>query len=138
MPTATTNDQEIIDLEKQFWGAIRDGDADAASSMVNDTCLVTGAQGNSAIDPKMFAKLMEDPKWTLHEFSFEKENVAFLNDDTAVIAYTVTEKLTVEGKPLTLKAADASTWVRRDGRWLCALHTESVLGDPFGRDKRPQ
>jgi hypothetical protein len=86
----------------------------------------------------MFAKLMEDPKWTLHEFSFEKENVAFLNDDTAVIAYTVTEKLTVEGKPLTLKAADASTWVRRDGRWLCALHTESVLGDPFGRDKRPQ
>ena len=138
MTTATTNDQEIIDLEKQFWSAIRDGDAQTASSMVNDTCLVAGAQGNSAIDPKMFAKLMEDPKWTLHEFSFEKANVVFLNDDTAVIAYTVTEKLTVEGKPLTLKAADASTWVRRNGRWLCALHTESVLGDPFGRDKSPR
>jgi len=138
VPTATTNDQEIIDLENQFWSAIRDGDADAASGMVYDTCLVTGAQGNSAIDPKMFAKLMEDPKWTLHEFSFEKENVVFLNDDTAVIAYTVTEKLTVEGKPMTLKAADASTWVRRNDRWLCALHTESVLGDPYGRDKRPQ
>ena len=138
MPTATTHEQEIIDVETQFWNAIRDGDADAASKLVNETCLITGAQGNSAIDPKMFAKLMEDPKWTLHEFSFEKPIVSFLDDDTAVIAYTVTERLTVEGKPLTLKAADASTWVRRNGRWLCALHTESVLGDPYGRDRRPQ
>ena len=138
MPTATTHEQEIIDVETQFWNAIRDGDADAASNMVSDTCLVTGAQGNAAIDPKMFAKMMDDPKWTLHEFSFEKANVVFLDDDTAVIAYTVTEKLTVDGKPLTLKAADASTWVRRNGRWLCALHTESVLGDPFGRDRPSQ
>ena len=33
-------------------------------------------------------------------------------------------------------AADASTWVRRNGRWVCALHTESLKGDPFGRDRR--
>jgi uncharacterized protein (TIGR02246 family) len=132
----TTREQEIIDLETQFWNAIRDGDAAAASSMVDDRCLVTGAQGNSAIDPKMFAKLMEAPSWTLHEFTFEKENVIFPTDDVAILAYNVTEKLTVDGKPLTLKAADASTWVRRDGQWLCALHTESVLGDPYGRDKR--
>jgi len=134
MPT-TAHDQEIIDLETEFWNAIRDGDSEAASSMVHDPCLVTGAQGNGMIDRKMFAKMMEAPSWKLHEFRFEKENVVYLDDDTAVIAYTVIEELTVDGKPLTLKAADASTWVRRNGRWLCALHTESVLGDPFGRDK---
>lgn len=136
MPTTTAHAQEIIDLETQFWDAIRDGDAVAASSMVHEPCLVTGSQGHAAIDRKAFAKMMESPSWTLQEFSFEKENVVFLDDDTAVIAYTVTEKLTVDGKPLTLKAADASTWVRRNGRWLCALHTESVLGDPFGRDRQ--
>lgn len=134
MPS-TARDQEIIDLEVQFWNAIRDGDAKAASSVVHEPCLVTGAQGNGMIDRAMFAKMMTAPSWTLHEFTFEKENVVFIDDDTAVIAYTVTEKLTVDGKPLTLRAADASTWVRRNGRWLCALHTESVLGDPFGRDK---
>ena len=134
MPT-TANDQEIIDLEVQFWSAIRDGDAVAASSMVHEPCLVTGAQGNGMIDRAMFAKMMTAPSWTLHEFTFDKVNVVFADDDTAVIGYTVTERLTVDGKPLTLKAADASTWVRRNGRWLCALHTESVLGDPFGRDK---
>ena len=52
------------------------------------------------------------------------------------MAYQVHEELTVEGKPLTLDAADASTWVRRDGTWRCALHTESIAGDPFGRDRR--
>jgi hypothetical protein len=53
----------------------------------------------------------------------------------AVLAYNVHEELTVEGKPVTIDAADASTWVRRDGRWLCALHSESLKGDPFGRDR---
>src|SRR5262245_13962257 len=135
MPATTTRVQEIIDLETRFWGAIRDGNAAAASSMVDDTCIVTGAQGNGAVDRTMFAKMMESPEWALHEFSFEKENVIFPTDDVAIIAYTVTEQLTVEGKPLTLRAADASTWVKRGGQWLCALHTESVLGDPFGRDR---
>jgi len=135
MPTIT-REQEIIDLETQFWNAIRDGDAPSASSMVSEPCLVAGAQGHAAIDRKTFAKMMEAPAWTLHEFTFDKANVIFPKDDVAIIAYTVTEQLTIEGKPLTLKAADASTWVRRDGRWLCVLHTESVLGDPYGRDRR--
>jgi uncharacterized protein (TIGR02246 family) len=134
MPS-TARDKEIIDLECQFWTAIQDGDAKAASSLVHEPCIVTGAQGNGMIDRKMFAQMMTAPSWKLLEFTFEKENVVFVDDDTAVIGYTVTEKLTVDGKPLTFKAADASTWVRRNGRWLCALHTESVLGDPFGRDK---
>jgi hypothetical protein len=52
----------------------------------------------------------------------------------AIVAYQVHEELTVDGKPVTLDAADSSTWVRRNGRWLCALHTEAIAGDPFGRD----
>lgn len=55
----------------------------------------------------------------------------------AIVAYTVTEKLTVEGKPLTLKANDSPTRVRRNGEWKCALHTEAVAGDPFGTDRKP-
>ena len=52
--------------------------------------------------------------------------VRLLGDDVAIVAYTVREELTVDGKPLTLEAADSSTWVRRDGRWVCALHTEAL------------
>ena len=45
----------------------------------------------------------------------------------------VHEELTVGGKPVVMDATDAS--VQRNGKWLCALHTESVAGDPFGRDR---
>jgi hypothetical protein len=58
-----------------------------------------------------------------------------LSDDVAVVGYKVREDLDLEGKPLTMEAADASTWVRQDDHWVCALHTESVLGDPYGRDR---
>jgi hypothetical protein len=64
-------------------------------------------------------------------------NVTLLRDEVAIIAYNVHEELTVEGRPVALDAADASTWVRRGGRWVCALHTESIAGDPFGRDRKP-
>ena len=46
--------------------------------------------------------MMDAPSWTLHEFSFVNENVIFPDADVAIIAYTVTEKLTVDGKPRTL------------------------------------
>ena len=73
--------------------------------------------------------------WTLR--ITERYAVRLLGDDVAVLAYKVKELLTVDGKSLTVEAADSSTWVRREGVWVCALHTEALLGDPFGRDKRP-
>jgi len=29
-----------------------------------------------------------------------------------------------------MECADATTWVRADGEWLCALHTETMLAKP--------
>lgn len=63
--------------------------------------------------------------------------VLLLRDDVAVVAYRVREELTVDGKPVTLEAADSSTRVRRNGCWVCSLHTEAITGDPFGRDRKP-
>jgi hypothetical protein len=63
--------------------------------------------------------------------------VRLVHDDVAIVAYKVKESLTVDGKPLTLEAADSSTWVRSPGGWVCAMHTEAISGDPFGRDRRP-
>ena len=79
---------------------------------------------------------METGNWVLHEFDIFDAQVQQLSDDVAIIGYKVREKLTVDGKPVTMVAADASTWVKKDSRWLCALHTESVAGDPFGRDRQ--
>lgn len=133
-----TIEQELIDLEKQYWQAIKNKDADAAMDLTDDTCIVTGAQGVSSIDRKAFAGMLSGGNWTVNEFEIDDDtHVRFLTDDVALVAYKVREDLTVDGKPVTLDAADASVWVRRDGRWLCAMHTESITGDPFGRDRQP-
>ena len=83
-------------------------------------------------------QLMAEGKWELKQYSFDEKNaqVKFIGDDVAIVAYKVNEKLVVDGKTLPIDANDSSVWVRRDGEWLCALHTESLAGDPYGRDKR--
>ena len=127
--------QEIIDLEKRFWQTMIDKDGETAAAMLADKSIVTGAQGAATIDRKAFSAMMEQGDWQLERYVFSDVQVEFPTPDIAVIAYKVKEELKVDGKPLTLEAADATTWVRKDGQWACALHTESVLGDPFGRDR---
>ncbi len=113
----------------------KDKDVDAALQLAADPCIVTGAQGVSTIDKKVFTKMMSTAKWTLRIFEFEDVQVQQPSDDVAIIGYKVHEDITVDGQPLTLDAADASTWVRKNGSWLCAMHSESIVGDPFGRDR---
>ena len=132
----TTLDKELLDLERRYWQAIQDKDVDAAMKLTDEECIVTGAQGVHRVNRQAMAEMFRNAPYTLHDFELKDAEVRQLQDDVAVLAYKVHEELTVEGKPLTLDAADASTWVRRDGRWLCALHTESITGDPFGRDRQ--
>ncbi|GLS31277.1 protein of unknown function [Mesorhizobium albiziae] len=135
---AHTDEQKIIDLEKKFWRTMVDKDIEGSVAMLAGESIVAGAQGTARLthdDYRGMAK-QGDSLWQLKSFQLDDLKVMFPSDDVAVIAYTVTEEMEVEGKPLTLKAADATTWIRQDGEWLAALHTESVLGDPFGRDRK--
>lgn len=125
----------MVGLERQYWKAIKERDFEAAIRLTDDPCIITGAQGVRAIDHESFMKMMKDSPWTLQDVELDELQLRQLSDDVAIVAYKVREKMTVEGQPLTLAAADSSTWVRRDGRWVCALHTEAILGDPFGRDR---
>jgi len=128
---------KLMDYEKQYWQAIKDRDVPAAMRLTDDPCIITGAQGVARITKTAFAGILQAGDWTLHEVTLSDMQLRLLGDDVAIIAYKVKELLTVDGKPLTIEAADSSTWIRREGQWMCALHTEALLGDPFGRDKRP-
>lgn len=133
-----TVEQEVVELEKDYWQALKEKNIDAAMSLTDDPCIVTGAQGIGRIDHQAFAKMLKAASWTLNEFELsDNVEVRLLGDDVAIVAYEVKEDLTVDSRPVKLNAADSSTWVRRDGRWVCAMHTEAIVGDPFGRDRRP-
>jgi len=134
MPGST--ETQLIDLERKYWDAMVTKDVDTAVRMSDEPCYIAGAQGVSQISNEQYRKLMTDGKWVLHSYNMDKILARLVSPDVAIIAYTVTENLTVEGQKLTLTANDASTWVRRNGEWKCSLHTEAVSGDPFGRDRK--
>ena len=129
---------EIELLERQFWQSMLDRDVDAASALIAESFIVTGAQGVAVMNRDTFVKVMADGQWTLHSFSFEDVEIVHPTKDVAVIGYRVRETVTVDGEKLTITCADASTWVRGPDGWLCVLHTEALEGDPYGRDRRPK
>lgn len=132
----STVDTELLDLEHRYWQAMKDRDVEAALALTADTCVITGAQGVSEIDQSTYRTIMTNAKWELLDFSFSDVKTRKLSNDVGVVAYKATEKLTVEGKPLTIEVFDTSVWVRAGGHWRCAVHTEALAGDPFGRDRK--
>lgn len=129
-------ENQLVELERQYWQALKDNDVAVVERLTDDPCIVTGAQGIGKLDRKSLVQMMKDATYTLDSFELDPDvHVRMLDDDVAIVAYKVHEELTVDGKSLALDASDSSTWVRRDGRWVCALHTEALAGDPFGRDR---
>jgi hypothetical protein len=107
---------EILTLENRYWQAMKDSDIESAVSMTHFPCLVAGPSGVMRVDEASYKKMMASNKGKTQDFEIKNAEVEMINADTAVIAY----QLKSNGK----ECFDSSTWVREDGNWLCALHTE--------------
>jgi hypothetical protein len=114
---------ELADLERKYWTAIMEKDAVVALQLSHDQCVVTGALGTSRIDGIALREIMDVAPWILDDFELDRVQVSLVNDDVAIVSYKVRESLIVEGMPLTVEASDSSTWIRSNGRWVCACHT---------------
>ena len=136
--TSATMEKELLDLEKQYWEAIKTKDARVAGRLSDEPCVVVGPQGAASIDRRSLEGMIKDSSYELKSYTFDPKSIQFraIGNDSAVLAYKVTEELVVEGKPTKLEAFDASMWTRKDGNWVCTLHTESIAGDSFGRDRK--
>ena len=135
--TTQTIEAELLDLEHKFWQAMKNRDTDTMVELTDEHCLLGGAQGVQLIQRDALREMMNNPDWTLKNYSVTGDtHVHQLGDDVAAVGYEVHEELTVDGKPVKLDAVESSTWVRRNNHWLCAVHTEAIKGDPFGRDRK--
>lgn len=130
--------RELLKLEKQYWQALKDKDVATVLRLTDDPCTVTGPQGAKTYDLRDMEQMMEqNDTYTLNDFKIGDDvEIRMLRDDIGIIAYKVHEDLTVEGEPVQLDATESSTWIRRDNRWVCTLHTEAIAGDAFGRDRQ--
>jgi hypothetical protein len=124
----TTIETDLLQLEKRYWQAIKDRDLETARSLTDFPCLVAGKHGTRLVDEETYGEMMSSESMKLRDFAIaEDANVRFLSEDVAVVAYRVREDMLLDGTETTLDAADTSTWVRREGAWRCAAHTEALL-----------
>lgn len=133
MDTHKALKKDLLALEKRFWTAIKEKDAEGASSLSDDPCMVVGAQGVGEIDKASMSRMVETAGYELKDFSLDDVRIRQLSDTVVALAYKVSEDLKVDGKDVSLEAFDLSIWMKRDGQWVCAVHTEAPAGDPFGR-----
>jgi hypothetical protein len=133
--TSNTIETEILDLERRYWQAMRERDVRTAMALTEFPCLIAGASGVRSVDQATYEQMMTGGSWRIHDAEIENgAEVRQLTDDVAVIVYGAREQMTVEGKPLTQRAFDSSVWVRRNDRWRCAMHSESIASDG---DRKP-
>ena len=126
--TKPTKD-DIIALETSYWEAMKAKDGARTAELAGKVSLVTGAQGVMSIAKSKMGQMTEDGKWTLESYVFEDIEVSTPAPDVAIIAYTVKQKVTLDGKSQILHAADSSTWIRGADGWECHAHSETFLKD---------
>jgi len=133
----TITDQELLALERQYWDGIKDRDVRTVGRLTAEVCTVAGATGASVVGPDSIKKLIEQATYRINSYRIDPKavHVNRLSDDLVAIAYGVYEDLEVDGKPVKLDAFDTSVWKKTENGWVCVLHTESLQGDPFGRDR---
>lgn len=131
MPNTPSKD-DIIALEQDYWDAMKRKDGKRTAQLAGKVSLTTGARGVASISKDRMGKMTEEGNWTLESYEFQDVQVVTPAPDVAIIAYTVTQNVTMDGKPQKLRAADSSTWVRGADGWECHAHSETFLKDAQG------
>ncbi len=120
---------EIIALEKEYWDAMKRKDGKRTSQLSGKVSLTTGARGVTCIPKDKMGKMTQAGDWSLDAYSFDDVEVVTPAPDVAIIAYKVTQKVKMHGKPQEFQAADISTWIRGANGWECHAHSETILSD---------
>jgi hypothetical protein len=132
-----TLEREILGLEREYWDSMISKDPAVATRVTAPESIVVSAQGAGIVTPETIGPMVESGDWKLRSYDFKDVTFTSPSKDVAVVAYTVQGDYEIDGEPLRMEAHDASTWVKSGDGWKCALHTESVAGDAFGRDRQP-
>lgn len=126
---ANATKDEIVSLEKDYWNAMKRKDGKRTAELSGKIALTTSARGVMSIPKSKMGAMTEEGNWTLESYEFDDVVVVTPASDVAIIAYTVKQNVTMDGKQQDLRAAEASTWIRGERGWECHAHSETFLQD---------
>lgn len=117
--------RDIEQLENAFWTSLVDKDADIAKSLLAPQALMVSRHGTMRFDPTEYAKMLQDPKHGLLDFTLSDMEVLFPTEDIAIATYKARQRMQMDGKEVEQNVVDSSTWIKLGGAWKCVAHTES-------------
>jgi hypothetical protein len=125
MPTPS---ETLIDLETKFWRSMVDNDSDTAIDLLNEPSLLVTAYGAIQFDHDEYRKMAAQGTMIIKSFELNNINISFPKEDTAIVSYKVKQEVATRGKDeiTTQEMNDTSTWIQKDNRWRCVMHTETA------------
>ncbi len=114
---------DITTLEKKYWAAMAARDFDTVKNLTKFPCIVAGKQGIMSVDEPSYKKMFDQNSHKIMTVKDISGELVQTGEDHAMIAYLV--ELDYDGQPM--KCACSSTWIKDNGNWKCAMHTESDL-----------
>lgn len=121
---------DIEKLEKAFWDSMIHGRPEVATEMLTEPAMMVSSHGVNKFDHAAYTKMANDDRYKLVDYQMTDLDVVFPRDDAAVASYRVNQKMEMKGKEVQTDVYGTSTWLKVDGQWRCALHTESLVAEP--------
>lgn len=116
---------EILGLERKYWEGMAADDYETVKNLTKFPCIVAGKQGVMSVDEPSYKTMFEKGSGRNMEVKNISNEQVEAGKDHAMIAYLI--ELNYNGNDM--KCACTSTWVKEDGQWRCAMHTETDLED---------
>lgn len=120
---------EIEGLERAFWDSMVAGKPEVATGMLTEPAIMVSGHGATKFDHAAYTRMARDDRYKLVDYTITNMDVVFPRDDVAVATYQVDQRMEMQGKPQQMNVYDTSTWVKVDGQWRCAMHTESPVAE---------
>ncbi len=120
---------DLIALERRFWKALVDEDVEEATSLLDEPALMVSPHGAMQFDHDGYKRMAEQGSMVVKSYELADMNVVFPTEETAVLTYQVRQALAQRGQTTETvqQMADSSVWTRKNGRWLCVMHTETPV-----------
>ncbi|WP_457126948.1 nuclear transport factor 2 family protein [Mucilaginibacter sp. HD30] len=114
---------EILEIEKKYWDAMTTKDYETVKNLTKFPCIVASRRGVMSVDEPGFKKMFDQGSGKTMKVKNITNDQVQTGADHAVIGYVI--ELDYDG--VEMKCACTSTWLKENGTWACAMHTESDM-----------
>ncbi len=120
------DDDTIMNLEKKSWDTYKNRQADAFKALCAPS--YTGVYDVGTKDSGKEIADMNDIE--IRGVSFSDMHVSHLTKNVAIVVYKADVQGAFKGKDFSGMYNCSAVWTDKDGKWLCALHTEVKEAKP--------